>query len=225
MDSNMKISALLQYSMRVIVLCTGLIFSPLSSANSSHPTQQSQLIFTQLASQTMVRAEFIQQKQLPSVAKTFNSTGHVTFSKVNGVLWQIQTPVQADLVMTPKMLVQKTARTESKIALDKSPYGVVAQLFLQLMTGDQHALAQNFNIQSVNIDQRTRPVSWKIHLTPKSGMLKKLFNAVEASGDQYVQKMVITEKNQGTTTIHFKQQTNVPLQLSNTEHALFQLAK
>ncbi|MFC4951883.1 LolA family protein [Acinetobacter puyangensis] len=196
----------------------------ISSQSFANP-QQAQQIFQQLASQTLVRAQFQQQKQLPSVAKTFNSTGQVLFSKTNGVLWQMKTPVQADLVMTEKKLVQKTARTQSEVALDKSPYGAVASVFLQLMTGDQKTLSQNFNIQSIYIDDTQQPARWNIRLTPKSSLLKKLFIAVDASGAQYVENMLIQEKGNSTTRIQFRQHSSTPAQLSPAEHALFQLAK
>lgn len=210
-------------SIGILTVTACILITPDSFANSQ--TVQTQQIFQQLASQTTVRAQFQQQKQLPTVNKTFNSTGQVLFSKTNGVLWQIKAPVQADLVMTPQKLVQKTARTQSEVTLDKSPYGAVANIFLQLMTGDQKTLTQNFVIQSIKVDDSQKPITWQIRLTPKSNILKKLFNAVDASGGQYVQKIVISEKSNSTTTITFSQQTNSPAQLNSSEHALFQLAK
>ena len=184
-----------------------------------------QQVFQQLSAHSVVRAQFEQSKQLGSVNKTFKSTGKVLFAKNNGVLWQMQTPVQADMVMTPKKLVQKTARTQSEIKLDKSPYGAVANVFLQLMTGDVKTLQQNFNIQSAEINRNQQPATWQIRLTPKAPILQKLFNVVEASGAEYVQRMVIYDKSQNSTIINFKQQTNQPSTLSTSEHALFQLAK
>ena len=148
-------------------------------------TDQVSAIFQQLSKNDVVRADFEQQKKLASLNKTFVSNGTLSFAKSNGVLWQIKRPVQADLIVTQKKLVQKTQRTYSQIQIDQSPYSSVATLFLQLMSGDAKALAKNFNVVSADY----RATGWKIVLTPKSNLFKKLFVRIEAQGQQYVDKL------------------------------------
>ncbi|KYQ85529.1 hypothetical protein AWW72_01050 [Acinetobacter sp. NRRL B-65365] len=194
-----------------------LSFSVAASAN----TEQVSSIFKQLSKSDIVRADFEQQKKLASLNKTFTSNGALTFAKANGVLWQIKRPVQADLIVTQKKLVQKTQRTYSQIQIDQSPYSSVATLFLQLMSGDEKALAKNFNVVSADY----RPTGWNIALTPKSGLFKKLFVRIDAQGQQYVNKIVIQEQGNNSTTILFRNQNTQPNQLTAAEDALFQLAK
>ena len=183
-------------------------------------TDQVSAIFQQLSKNDVVRADFEQQKKLASLNKTFVSNGTLSFTKSNGVLWQIKRPVQADLIVTQKKLVQKTQRTYSQIQIDQSPYSSVATLFLQLMSGDAKALAKNFNVVSADY----RATGWKIVLTPKSNLFKKLFVLIEAQGQQYVDKIVIQEQANNSTTILFRNQTNQS-KLTAAEDALFQLAK
>lgn len=192
------------------------LFSVFSYADSAAVST----IFQQLAKSDVVRADFEQQKKLASLNKTFVSNGTLTFAKSNGVLWKIKRPVQADLIVTQKKLVQKTQRTYSQIQIDQSPYSSVATLFLQLMSGDEKALAKNFNVVSADY----RPTGWNVALTPKSGLFKKLFVRIEAQGQQYVDKIVIQEQANNSTTILFRNQ-NTPLKLTVAEDALFQLAK
>lgn len=192
-------------------------FSVAASAN----TEQVSSIFKQLSKSDIVRADFEQQKKLASLNKTFTSNGSLTFAKSNGVLWQIKRPVQADLIVTQKKLVQKTQRTYSQIQVDQSPYSSVATLFLQLMSGDEKALAKNFNVVSADY----RPTGWNIALTPKSSLFKKLFVRIDAQGQQYVNKIVIQEQANNSTTIIFRNQNTQPNQLTAAEDALFQLAK
>ncbi|QER38672.1 outer membrane lipoprotein carrier protein LolA [Acinetobacter suaedae] len=194
-----------------------LCFSVAASAN----TEQVSSIFKQLSKSDIVRADFEQQKKLASLNKTFISSGSLTFAKNNGVLWQIKRPVQADLIVTQKRLVQKTQRTYSQIQIDQSPYSSVATLFLQLMSGDEKALAKNFNVVSADY----RPTGWSVALTPKSGLFKKLFVRIDAQGQQYVNKIVIQEQANNSTTILFRNQMTQPNQLTAVEDALFQLAK
>lgn len=178
-------------------------------------------IFSQLSETPTVRANFEQQKKLASMNKTFVSKGTVLFSKSQGVIWKIQTPVKADLIVTPRKLVQKTQRTHSQIEIDKSPYGSVATMFLQLMSGNEAALAKNFNVVSASYS----PAQWSVALTPKSSLFKKLFIRVDAQGQRYVDRIVIREKANNSTSIRFSQQITQPQTLTAEENALFQLAK
>lgn len=184
-------------------------------------TQNIKPIFSQLAAVPTVRAQFEQQKKLASLNKVFSSEGTVLFHQNHGVLWQIRQPVQADLIVTQKKLVQKTQRTQSQIEVDKTPYGSVATMFLQLMSGNEAALAKNFNVVSA----RYSPTQWNLVLTPKSALFKNLFVRVEAQGQRYVDRIVIYEKANNTTTIRFTQQRAQPQSLTAAESALFQLAK
>ena len=201
----------------VSMLCiTFMLSQPVHAQNP-----QLRQIFSQLSETPSVRANFEQQKKLASMNKTFVSKGTVLFSKSEGVIWKIHTPVKADLIVTPRKLVQKTQRTYSQIEIDKSPYGSVATMFLQLMSGNEAAISKNFNIVSASYS----PAQWNVALTPKSSLFKKLFVRVDAQGQRYVDRIVIREKANNSTTIRFSQQTTQPQTLTAEENALFQLAK
>ena len=201
----------------VSMLCiTFMLPQPVHAQNP-----QLRQIFGQLSETPTVRANFEQQKKLASMNKTFVSKGTVSFSKTQGVIWKIQNPVKADLIVTPRKLVQKTQRTHSQIEIDKSPYGSVATMFLQLMSGNEAAISKNFNIVSASYT----PAQWNVVLTPKSSLFKKLFVRVDAQGQRYVDRIVIREKANNSTTIRFSQQTTQPQNLTAEENALFQLAK
>ncbi len=204
----------------VLPLCLITAFTVFTPAGHAQNTELKQ-VFSQLAATPVVRANFEQQKKLASLNKTYVSKGEVLFSKNQGVLWQIQSPVKADLIVTPRKLVQKTQRTSSQIAVDKTPYGSVATMFLQLMSGNETALAKNFNVVSANYS----PAQWNVVLTPKSSLFKKLFVRVDAQGQRYVNRIVIQEQANNSTVIRFSQQSAQPQTLTAAENALFQLAK
>ncbi|WP_228285132.1 outer membrane lipoprotein carrier protein LolA [Acinetobacter rathckeae] len=182
---------------------------------------QARSVFQQLAQMPAVRAHFEQQKSMASLNRTFSSQGEVLFSQQYGVLWQIKQPVQADLIVTEKKLIQKTQRTMSEMNIQQSEYGSMATLFLQLMAGDEATLVKNFNLNSIekNNDQ------WKMQLTPKNALFKKLFDRVDMQGTKYLDQIVLHEKEGNSTTIRFRQQSAQPQQLNVQEYALFQLAK
>ena len=203
----------------ILALASSMAIVPIMSVHAQNVELQK--VFQQLSAMPVVRANFEQQKKLASLNKTYVSKGTVLFSKNAGVLWQIQTPVKADLIVTPKKLIQKTQRTYSQIEVEKTPYGSVATMFLQLMSGNETALAKNFNV----VSSEYSPTAWNVVLTPKSNLFKKLFDRVDAQGQRYVNKIVIQEKAGNSTTIRFTQQTSQPQTLTANENELFQLAK
>ena len=209
-----------KFSKPILVACTASMMTLLAPTVNAQNTELKQ-VFAQLGATPVVRAQFEQQKKLASLNKTYVSKGTVLFSKNQGVLWQIQSPVKADLVVTPRKLVQKTQRTTSQIEVDKTPYGSVATMFLQLMSGNEAALAKNFNVVSANYS----PTQWNVSLTPKSSLFKKLFVQVDAHGQRYVDRITILEQANNRTIIRFSQQTAQPQTLTAAENALFQLAK
>ncbi len=192
------------------------------AANSSVAEQgSSSRILAVLAAKPLVRSEFVQLKTLPSLSKPLQASGSMLFSKQQGVLWRLQKPVPADLVVTSSKMLQKTARTQSELSLARSPYGSAATLLLQLMSGNEAAVKQAFNVQNV----QWQGDSWRIQLVPKQPQLQKMFSDIVAEGDQYVRHIVMTENAGGQTDIRFNSPTDQPVQLSTAEYALFQLAK
>ena len=80
----------------ILVACTASVMTLLAPAVNAQSTELKQ-VFAQLGATPVVRAQFEQQKKLASLNKTYVSKGTVLFSKNQGVLWQIQSPVKADL--------------------------------------------------------------------------------------------------------------------------------
>lgn len=190
------------------------------SQSQSQHTQTAQQIFNELAKTTLMRANFQQKKQLPNTNKTFVSSGKVVFAKNQGVLWQISSPVKADLIMTAKNMVQKTANTQSRISLEQNQHASTATVFLGLMSGDSKTLNDNFSIKSAKYTAQ----SWQIALSPKSATMKKLFNDIQIDGGKNINKIIIKDKSQGTTTITFSGHQHSTGTLSDSENALFKLA-
>jgi hypothetical protein len=210
-----------QWIDKALCLFVSLVMSLLLLTSAHAAKNEVSAIFQQLSAAPVVRAQFQQHKKLADLNKTFSSSGSVVFSKQQGVLWQIDKPVQASLVVTPEKLVQKTQRTFSQVDMAKSPYGSVANMFLQLMSGNEAALAKNFSVVSASYTAN----QWNLTLVPKSALFKKLFVQVNAQGQRYVDQIVITEKANNSTTIYFKQHSTQPSTLTASENELFKLAK
>lgn len=179
------------------------------------------LALQQLASKPVVRAQFQQSKQIANVTKPMVSTGQLLFVKNQGVLWQIQRPVKANLVVSPAKMVQKTERTQTVVNLKQTPYGPAANVLLQLMSGNESALKQNFQVASF---KRTG-TSWQASLIPQTSTMKQLFARIEVEGGAYVQRLNMVDAQNRSTQITFSQHATTPATLSTAENALFKLAK
>lgn len=214
-------SACLCLGIMPVSMMTPAIAAPVLSVQEASSDKDSSRILAMLAAKPLVRAEFVQEKTLASLNKPLLSSGTMLFSKQQGVLWRLQKPVMADLMVTPTKMLQKTARTQSEVSLARSPYGSAATLLLQLMSGNEVAVKQAFSVQSVQLKGTT----WRIQLSPRQAQLQKMFSSIVAEGDQYIRHIVMTESGGGQTDIRFNSPTDQPSQLNAAEHALFQMAK
>ncbi|MBN3859668.1 outer membrane lipoprotein carrier protein LolA [Neisseriaceae bacterium PsAf] len=166
-----------------------------------------------------VQADFIQEKKLSQLNKPMISSGRFVYNPQKGILWEMQKPVVADIVITDKKLIQKTNRSQSEINLKNSPYASIASLTSQLMSGNKKALTDSFIVQEVT----NNPNAWKIILTPKDSNLKNLFNKIQVSGQNYINRIDIEDKNQSNTLIKFSHHQSQPL--TSRENELFQMAQ
>ena len=175
----------------------------------------------QLAAKPVVRAQFQQSKAIANSSKPMLSKGSLLFVKNQGVLWQLSSPVKADLIVTPRKMVQKTAHTQSVVNLKQTPYGPAATVLLQLMSGNEAALRQHFQVTQFKQNGNT----WNASLQPKSASMKPLFSRVDINGGAYVNKIVLFDPQQRPTNIVFTEQTSASNSINNSENALFKLAQ
>lgn len=175
----------------------------------------------QLAAKPVVRAQFQQSKQIANTNKPLVSKGDLLFVRGQGVLWQLKQPVQADLVVSPRKMVQKTARTQSVVNLKQTPYGPAANVLLLVMSGNESALRQHFQVTQF----KQTGGNWQASLLPTSGNMKALFSLIDISGGGFVNKLTLLDTQQRPTVIVFSNQATSPSQLNSSENALFKLAQ
>ena len=175
----------------------------------------------QLAAKPVVRAQFQQSKTIANSSKPMLSKGSLLFVKNQGVLWQLNSPVKADLVVTPRKMVQKTAHTQSVVNLKQTPYGPAATVLLQLMSGNEAALRAHFQVSQFQQNGST----WQASLLPKSANMKPLFSRIDITGGAYVNKIVLIDPAQRPTHIVFSGHSSGNTGLNSVENALFQLAQ
>lgn len=177
-------------------------------------------ILQTLAAKPLVRAEFSQKKTLPALKKPLHSEGQLVFAGTEGVLLFIRKPVQAQLVITADVLLQKTAHTQTRLRLDQSPYGAAAGIFSQLMNGDAKKLQTTFRVEALEKNGR----AWSLSLRPRDNRLQKIFTTLHIRGDDYLRELQISDTGGGETLMRLTGHSTLPAHLNDEEHALLKLA-
>ncbi|WP_110642406.1 outer membrane lipoprotein carrier protein LolA [Salinicola sp. CPA57] len=129
----------------------------------------------QLAATPSVAGRFEQQRELADLDSSLTSTGTFVFERGKRVVWELKTPVQERIELTPQAITDGSGET--------APPGgeQVAQLFLQLLEGDWQALESRFTLQ-LSGDQD----AWQVALTPKEAALRERIAGITLQGDRTI---------------------------------------
>ena len=214
-------ATLTEWENRLPEIAKGLLLVLLTlCASLSVRADELQSILQMLAARPLVRAEFSQEKTLPALKKPLHSEGQLVFAGKEGVLMFIRKPVAAQLAITPNVLLQKTARTQTRLRLDQSPYGAAAGIFSQLMSGDAKKLQSSFHVEALE----KNGITWTLHLRPRDNRLQKLFRKLRISGDAYLRELHISDTSGGETLMRLTEHSSLPASLTDNERELLKLA-
>jgi hypothetical protein len=172
----------------------------------------------QLMSQTLLRGEFTQTKNVKMFKKPLLSNGSFLLTQSQGLVWQQQSPFPVSLILTKDKLRQQFSDKPADIiqAKDNPMVFYFSHLFLSLFQGDIKALQAQFDLALSNKKQ-----SWKLALTPKSPPLSKVFSTITIEGDQYIKSLVLAELNGDSSVILFNNTSEYPRTLTKQEKNAF----
>ncbi|AYC34588.1 outer membrane lipoprotein carrier protein LolA [Pseudomonas cavernae] len=168
----------------------------------------------QLAKPAVVRGPFVQEKHLRALPQPLTSRGQFVLSREHGLLWQLQTPLQQDYRIDAQGIAKRTpqgwqTQPGQDVAAQQS------RLFLAVLKGDRSGLERDFDLQlSGDAD------NWRLHLSPRSLLLKQIFSAIEIDGGALVQRIELRE-TQGDSSVLRLPQSQAGPELSDTERSDF----
>ena len=134
-------------------------------------------VIARLASYPVVRAEFVQERTLPSFARPVTSSGRMVLSREQGLLWQVETPVKAAMVFTP-----------SASGNGGAAQAEMARLVRAIISGELRELRSTFSLEAQGELER-----WTIRLVPKARELAQYLSGVELSGGKHLEAIGIEE--------------------------------
>ncbi|MCI0994394.1 outer membrane lipoprotein carrier protein LolA [Pseudomonas corrugata] len=169
-----------------------------------------QQLSEQLARPDAIHGQFIQEKHLRALPQPLISKGHFVLAKQQGLLWLLQTPLQQDYRITAQGIARRDGNAWQMLP-NKSAGAEQNRLFLAVLQGDSSGLLRDFELSLSGEPQR-----WKLTLTPRSVLLKQVFNQINIDGGELVQRIELLE-TQGDSTVLRMQDSVATQPLSEAE--------
>ena len=169
-----------------------------------------QQLSEQLAKPDVIHGQFIQEKHLRALPQPLISKGSFVLAKNHGLLWLLKTPLQQDYRITAKGIARRDGNGWQLLP-NKSAGAEQNRLFLAVLQGDSSGLQRDFELALSGDAQQ-----WQLTLTPRSVLLKQVFNQINISGGTLVNTIELLE-TQGDSTVLRMQDSTAGQPLSDAE--------
>jgi len=169
-----------------------------------------QQLSEQLAKPDVIHGQFTQEKHLRALPQPLISKGSFVLAKNHGLLWLLKTPLQQDYRISAKGIARRDGNGWQLLP-NKSAGAEQNRLFLAVLQGDSSGLQRDFEL-ALSGDAQL----WKLTLTPRSLLLKQVFNQINIDGGSLVQTIELLE-TQGDSTVLRMQDSNASQPLSDAE--------
>ncbi|PTT24283.1 outer membrane lipoprotein carrier protein LolA [Pseudomonas sp. HMWF021] len=157
-----------------------------------------QQLSEQLAKPDVIHGQFIQEKHLRALPQPLLSKGSFVLAKNHGLLWLLKTPLQQDYRITANGIARRDGNTWQLLP-NKSAGAEQNRLFLAVLQGDSSGLQRDFELALSGDAQQ-----WKLTLTPRSVLLKQVFNRINIDGGELVQTIELLETQGDSTVLRMK---------------------
>ncbi|WP_192559587.1 outer membrane lipoprotein carrier protein LolA [Pseudomonas allokribbensis] len=169
-----------------------------------------QQLSDQLAKPDVIHGQFIQEKHLRALPQPLISKGSFVLAKNHGLLWLLKTPLQQDYRISAKGIARRDLNGWQLLP-GKSAGAEQNRLFLAVLQGDSSGLQRDFELALSGDAQK-----WQLTLTPRSVLLKQVFNQINITGGTLVSTIELLE-TQGDSTVLRMQDSTAGQPLSDAE--------
>lgn len=200
----------------LLILVSLLMTGTASTAASATTTAPNKATQTQ---PKVIRGTFTQRKYLAELDQPLISSGHYVVAAKHGLIWRIERPVQAQLIISQDHLVRSSNGHEiTRVNADQQPaLQIVAAVLLAVFQADMDQLAQYFEIQKQTGDNN----HWTMTLRPKSAAVAEFIDHVRVRGATTTNHIELYQPGGDHTEIDLRPTTGGPDTLSATERAEF----
>ena len=170
-----------------------------------------------LASHKITKGSFDQTKVVKKISREIKSSGFFLVSADDGLLWKTQKPFISTTAITKNGIIQ-TGKNGKKSIISSSgnvTFEQVSSLMTSLFNGDAESLDKNFEIEFIGSKE-----SWNINLIPKDSSVALFIKAIEMSGTNSIDIMILNEPTGDFTKYEFSNQI-FPDSLTSEELSAF----
>ena len=168
----------------------------------------------QLAEPAVVKGPFIQEKHLRALPQPLLSKGQFVLARDHGLLWLLHTPLKQDYRLDAQGIARRDPAGWQKLP-GKSAGTEQNRLFFAVLQGDSSGLQRDFELSLQGDAQH-----WQLRLTPRSLLLKQVFQHIDIDGGRFVERIQMIE-TQGDSTVLRMPASSSASQLSDTERRDF----
>ena len=174
-------------------------------------------ISAQVEQSPVVRAEFVQSRQIAAMKRPLITSGRLLFSRQHGVLWQIEQPYRISYVLAEDRVVEIASDGSRRERGPRDVPGLaqVGRVFRAMLGTNTSALQEHFDVTAQADAQK-----WELILTPRQAQLAQFLSGMRLSGTRFVESISISEASGDSTQIRLRntQGASVP---SDAELLLF----
>ena len=175
------------------------------------------------ASQSVIRASFVQERTISGMAQPLVSRGEMVIAQRQGLWWHQTAPFPMTLVLDDRHMVQRVSTQPPQVMTAESNPQMFQfnHLLRALFQADEQVLRENFNLDFR--DQGND--NWQLSLMPKAAPLNKIFNRIVLQGSMFLDRITLDDKQGDKTAITLSDTHTAPNHLTDEERALFATAQ
>ncbi|WP_374336859.1 outer membrane lipoprotein carrier protein LolA [Leeia sp.] len=201
--------------MRFLIVTLLLISQPLYAALPLADELASR--FSQrLDKKPVLRATFVQEKQMAAFKKPLISKGRFVFVAGKGALWSLESPIKVSYIMQDDRVIEIDEQGKRLVRTSKEVPAIaqVSKVFRSLLGAQTQSLQDLFMVQA-----NGQVEAWQMQLQPKPGPVAQFMKQVQMAGGRNVERIRIEETSGDATVITFQGVTEAE-QLTGDERAL-----
>ena len=174
-------------------------------------------IGAQIEQHSVVRAEFVQTRQMAALKRPLVTRGRLVISATRGVLWQIEQPFRITYAFGESQIVEIGSDGVGRVREAREVPGLaqISRVFRAMLGADAGALREYFDVAA-----KGHSGAWTIELKPRQAQLAQFLSGMRLSGGRFVDEIRISEAAGDSSRIVF-QNSQGAAALNPDELALF----
>jgi outer membrane lipoprotein-sorting protein len=155
-------------------------------------------IMASLSQHAAVRADFVQTRSNPALAKPQESTGKLLFVLGHGMLWRTLQPFTESLALTGNHTSRLDTQGRFERVRDARGVSQVSQMLQSLLAGQPDQVLRAFAVKASGTVEQ-----WTLVFTPKQARIARVLGDITLTGDAFLEGIRIDMHDGSSTDIRF----------------------